>query len=326
MKKIKTERVLVTAPLGAEAVSQLKELGEVILDPWIDAARVRIYNPEEMAEEILKERADALVCEADACSGPVFDTGIKVIAACRSEPSNVDIPGATSAGIPILHTPGRNADAVAEHTLALLFALNRRVLPADREVRTGQIFSDTIPYQRHRIKELRGRTFGILGLGAVGAAVKWRVEALGMKTLAYDPYNPKAKASLKNLLLNSDIVSVHTPANEKTFQMMDKAEFASCKKGALYLNTARASVHNLEALTSALESGHLGGAGLDHFEGEMLAANHPLLEMDNVVLTPHIGGATYDTEERQGKMVVEDFRRLAKGKMPLHILNPETLA
>jgi D-3-phosphoglycerate dehydrogenase / 2-oxoglutarate reductase len=107
--------------------------------------------------------------------------------------------------------------------------------------------------------------------------------------------------------------------------MIGTGQFASMKEGAVYLNTARAALHDLDALTEALASGHLGAAGLDHFEGESLPTDHPLVGMANVVLTPHIGGATYDTEANHSKLIGDDVARLLRGERPVHCVNPEVL-
>lgn len=317
--------IFLTAPLGAKAMAKLQKLGEVTAEPWITEKKIHILGPDELAEKLRKTDAHILICEADLVSGPVFETGLKLIASCRGEPTNVDIEGATKAGIPVVNTPGRNADAVAELTIGLLLGLTRHFLSADREVRAEKIFSKTIPYQRHRAHEIKGRIFGIVGLGSVGQAVKWRAEALGMRVLACDPYNPEAESTLEELLKNADYISMHAPALPETLHLMNAREFALCKKGAYYINTARASLHNLDALTEALSSGHLAGAALDHFEGESISKNHPLVKMENVILTPHIGGATYETEERQGQMIVKDIQLLMKSEMPKNIVNPEVL-
>ena len=127
--------------------------------------------------------------------GPVFDLPLKLIGSCRGDPNNVDIEAATKAGIPVLRAPGRNADAVAEITIALLFAANRFIVPADHDVRTDQVYAGgKIPYQRYRAWQLAGRTAGIVGSGAVGRAAKWRLEGLGMRVLSFDPYNPASHA------------------------------------------------------------------------------------------------------------------------------------
>jgi D-3-phosphoglycerate dehydrogenase len=249
------------------------------------------------------------------------------VASTRGDPNNIDVAGATAAGVPVLHTPGRNADAVAEMTLALLLAVTRQLLAADRDMREGQVFRNgTIPYQRFRSWELRGRTAGLIGLGAVGRAVKWRLEALGVNVVAYDPHNPDARSTLEEVLTGSDIVSLHAAVNEDTACMIGAGQLDSMRDGAVIVNTARARLIDTDALVAALGAGKLGGAALDHVEGEMLPADHPLLAFGNVVLTPHIGGATWDTEVRQATMVADDLELLLAGKRPRHIVNPEVLA
>ena len=215
----------------------------------------------------------------------------------------------------MLRAPGRNADAVAELAVALLFAATRGVVPADRDVREGEIYRDgKIPYQRYRAWELAGRTVGLVGLGAVGRALRWRLRGLGMDVLAYDPYAPDATARCDELLARSDVISIHAPVTEETTGMIDADAFAKMRDGVVYLNTARAKIHDTDALVAALASGKVGAAGLDHFEGEHLATDHPLTTFPQVVLTPHIGGATYDTESNHTRTIAEDLCRLMAGR------------
>jgi len=319
-------RALVTAPFRGMGLDRLRELAEVVLDPWIDHHPLRLYAAEQLARRIQDEGATIVVCEADQCAGPVFDLPLKVIGSTRGDPTNVDLPGATAAGIPVLRAPGRNADAVAEMTLALLLAATRRIVPADRDVREGQVYRDgTIPYQRYRAWEMRGRTAGLVGLGAVGRAVRWRLAALGMPVLAYDPYSDEATTPLEELLEASDVVSLHAAVTPETDGIIGAKEFARMRDGVVFLNTARARLHQMDALVEALQSGKVAAAGLDHFEGEHLPGDHPLCSMDNVVLTPHIGGATFDTEANHSRMIADDIGRLLAGQRPLHIANPEVL-
>jgi D-3-phosphoglycerate dehydrogenase len=320
-------RIFATAPLRGEGLARLEKLGEVIQDPWIDADTMRLLNETQLAERVTELGASVVICEADVCKGPVLDLGLLAIASTRGDPTNVDVAGATAKGIPVLHAPGRNADGVAEITLALLFAVNRGLLPADHDVRTGEVFKNgTIPYQRFRAWQLAGQTAGIIGLGAVGRATKWRFEGIGMKVITSDPYNPDATHAVDELLAEADVVSIHAAPTPETLGMMGAEQFARMKPGAVYLNSARAGLHDLDALTAALQSGHLGGAGLDHFEGETLPVDHPLCAMSNVVLTPHIGGATYDTEANHTTIIADDLERLLSGGRPNHCANKEVLA
>ncbi|HEY8525623.1 MAG TPA: NAD(P)-dependent oxidoreductase [Acidimicrobiales bacterium] len=320
-------RALVTAPLRGPGLERLRRLADVVYDPWIDVHPLRIYNPDELAARAADEKATILVVEADSVTGPVFDLPLAAVASTRGDPNNVDVAAATAAGVPVLHAPGRNADAVAELAVGLLLAVTRHVVVADREVRAGRTYADgLIPYQRFRGRELRGLTAGVVGLGAVGRALAWRLEGLGLRVISTDPYNPDATHGLDELLVEADVVSLHAPVTPETAGMIGAEQFAAMRDGAVFLNTARAQLHDEDALVEALRSGKLGGAGLDHFVGEDLPVDHPLTTFPNVVLTPHIGGATWDTEARQATMVAEGLERLAAGQRPEHIVNPEVLA
>ncbi len=319
---------LVTAACRGPGLEALQNCCDVVLDPWLDQSPLRIWDGDALASRVDEVGATVLVCEADFVRGAVLDRPLRVIGSTRGDPTNVDIAAATARGIPVLHTPGRNADGVAELTVGLLLAVTRHVLPADRDVRAGAVFRDgTIPYQRFRAWQIAGRTAGIVGLGAVGRALSWRLEGLGMRVISFDPYSPAATHdSLDKLLADADVVSMHAAPTPETLGMMGTGQFAAMPPGSVYLNTARAGLHDLDALTDALRSGHLGGAGLDHFEGEQLPDDHPLTGLDQVVLTPHIGGATYDTEVNHTTMVADDIARLLRGERPHHCANPEVLA
>jgi D-3-phosphoglycerate dehydrogenase len=302
----------------------------VIYDPWIselEATPLRIYSPEQLAQRIDAERADVIVVESDSVRGPVFDLGLRAIASTRGDPNNVDIAGATAAGIPVLNTPARNADAVAELALALLLAATRHLLTADSDVRSGNVFRDgSIPYQRLRGWEIAGRTAGLVGLGAVGRALRWRLSGLGLRVIAHDPYSDEAQHSLDELLGEADVISLHAPVTDDTTGMIGAEQFAAMRDGVVFLNTARAQLHDTDALVEALRNGKVAAAGLDHFVGEWLPTDHPLVGMPNVVLTPHIGGATWNTEARQAQMVADDLEALLSGNTPAHLVNPEVLA
>ncbi|BBZ73597.1 D-3-phosphoglycerate dehydrogenase [Mycobacterium paraseoulense] len=316
-----------TAPLRGPGFAKLRELADVVYDPWIEQTPLRIYSAEQLADRIATETADVLVVEGDSVAGPVLEQRLRAIASTRGDPNNVDIAAATAAGVPVLNTPGRNADAVAEMTVALLLAATRQLLPADADVRSGNIFRDgSIPYQRFRAWEIAGRTAGLVGLGAVGRATRWRLAGLGMRVIAHDPYNDEARHELDELLAEADVVSVHAPVTDDTVGMIATPQFAAMRDGVVFLNTARAQLHDTDALVDALRGGKVAAAGLDHFAGEWLPTDHPLVGMPNVVLTPHIGGATWNTEARQAQMVADDLEALLSGQTPAHIVNPEVLA
>jgi D-3-phosphoglycerate dehydrogenase len=308
-------------------LAKLRQLADVVYDPWIDQTPLRIYSPEQLAERIDTEGADLVVVESDSVRGPVFDLNLRAIASTRGDPNNVDIAGATAAGIPVLNTPARNADAVAEMAVALLLAATRHLLAADADVRGGNMFRDgSIPYQRFRGWEIAGRTAGLVGLGAVGQALRWRLRGLGLRVIAHDPYHDDAQHSLDELLSEAEIISLHAPVTDDTAGMIGATQFEAMRDGVVFLNTARAQLHDTDALVDALRSGKVAAAGLDHFAGEWLGTDHPLVGMPNVVLTPHIGGATWNTEARQAQMVADDLEALLSGTTPAHLVNPEVLA
>ena len=155
-----------------------------------------------------------------------------------------------------------------------------------------------------------------MGLGAVARALRWRLQGLGVTVIAYDPYNDEAGHSLDELLAASDVISLHAPVTEDTVEMIGADQFAKMRDGAVFLNTARAQLHNTDALVDALRSGRIAAAGLDHFVGEWLPVGHPLTGMPNVVLTPHIGGATWNTEARQAQIVADGLEALLSGRAP----------
>ena len=316
-----------TAPFRGEGLEKLRRIADVVYDPWIEQQPLRIYNPEQLAERIEREDANIVIVESDSVRGPVLDLPLLAIGSCRGDPNNVDVPAATTRGIPVLRAPGRNADGVAELTAALLLAVNRGVVRADRDVREGEIYRDgTIPYQRFRAWQLAGRTAGLVGLGAVGRATRWRFEGLGLRVIAHDPYADDATHTLDGLLDEADVISMHAIVTPETQGMIGTEQFARMKDDAIYLNTARAALHDTDALVDALRSGTLGGAGLDHFEGEHLSTDHPLASMPNVVLTPHIGGATYDTEANHSKLIADGLEQLLGGGKPDNLVNPEVLS
>src|SRR6476620_1090321 len=319
-------RALVTAPFRGPGLDQLRSIADVVLDPWIDHQPLRLYNADDLAARVEAEGADLLIVESDSVKGPVLDLPLVAIGSRRVDSFFFNDTATTEKGIPVLRAPGRNADAVAEMAVALLFAVNRGVVRADLDVRAGETYRDgTIPYQRFRAWQLAGQTIGIVGYGAVGRATAWRYAGLGMNVITYDPFAHDATHSLDALLAEADVISMHAAVTPESHEMIGAEQFARMKEGAIYINTARAGLHDTAALTASLADGHLGGAGLDHFVGERLDVDDPLCSMWNVVLTPHIGGATYDTESNHTSLIVDGLVTLLDGGSPPNLVNPEVL-
>ena len=319
-------KALVLSPMRGPGFELLRAVADVVYDPFITPVPLRLYQDEQLAERVAAEGATILVCEADRVGPLTLDQPLLVVGSTRGDPNNVDIAAATARGIPVLNAPGRNADAVAELTVGLLFAAARHIVAADRDVRAGDTYKGgSIPYQRFRGWELAGRTAGLVGYGAIGRALAWRLTGLGMQVLAYDPYAPDATHTLDEVLSQADVVSMHAPVTPDTTGMIGAKQFAQMKEGAIFLNAARAALHDTDALVDALQSGHLAAAGLDHFEGERLAPDAPLAQLSNVVLTPHIGGASYNTEANHALMMGEGITAILRGERPAHCVNPEVL-
>ncbi len=250
---------------------------------------------------------------------------LKLIGCARSGPLNVDVEAAKDRGIPVVFAPGRNAEAVADFTFALLLAVARQLLPGVELVRRGDWFNNT--YQKSVLlgPELNGRTLGLIGAGDIGRRVIRRGLGFGMKILAYDPYLAAETlidygaqpASLAEVLAQSDYLSLHARPDPNGSALLGSAEFEQLKPGAILVNTARGGLIDETALYEALRSGRLRGAGLDVLQQEPVSPDHPFLALPNVLVTPHIAGYSSDMGRRAAELIVEDVLKVLDGKAPL---------
>ncbi|HEY5209743.1 MAG TPA: 2-hydroxyacid dehydrogenase [Stellaceae bacterium] len=235
--------------------------------------------------------------------------------------NTIDLDAAKAHGVAVCNMPGSNARAVAEMSLLLMLACLRRLPVLDRAVRAGEGWT-LDPAFRESLGELAGRTVGLVGFGAIPQILAPALTALGAEVI-YTATAPKPAATarfvaLDDLLRQADIVSLHIPLTEATTGLIGAARLAEMKPGAILINTARGGLVDQAALTAALRSGQLSAAGLDVFADEPIPAGEPLLALDNVVLTPHLGWLSGGTLSRSLKIAVENCRRLAAGEPLLH--------
>ncbi|MCK2214147.1 hypothetical protein MF672_010135 [Actinomadura sp. ATCC 31491] len=306
-------RALVLPAMPESALARLREVAELTEVPPRPSLG---FTDDRLADLVVATGATVLVTDGDQVRASVLDLDLRVVAVL-GQPSSVDLALAAERGVTVLHARDRDPDAVAELTLALMLAVSRHIVTADREVRRGRPYHGRVPpAQRHRGRRLTGRTLGIVGLGRTGRAMRWRCEGIGMRVIACDPRDPEATHAFPDLLAESDVVSLHVPLTDETRGLFGYAEFGAMRPGAIYLNTSRGALHDLTALVEALRQGQVGGAGLDHFEGEWLDASHPLIRLPNVVLTPRLGAATGESREELAEALVADLERVLRGDDP----------
>lgn len=231
--------------------------------------------------------------------------------------NTIDLDAARARGIPVCNMPGTNSRAVAELTLALMLACLRRLVPLDAAVRAGQGWRRPLE-EMDRFGEIGGRTVGLVGYGAVPRLLAPVLRALGAEVLYWarepKPDAPDSWRPLPDLLAASDVVSLHLPLAPDTERLIDRDALARMRPGAVLVNTARGGLVDEPALVDALREGHLAAAGLDVLADEPPPADHPLLALDNVVLTPHQAWLTPETLERSLAVAVENCRRSAAGE------------
>lgn len=249
---------------------------------------------------------------------------LKVIGVLRGGAENVDVEFATSRGISVLNTPGRNARAVAECSMGMILAEIRNIARSHACLKNGD-WRRSFP-NSEAIPELYGKTVGLVGYGAVGRLVAGYLQAFGSRIIAYDPYctsdpAPAELVELETLMKESDVVSIHARLTEESHHLIGEKELALMKPGAILVNTARSGLVDEEALVRALSERRIMGAALDVFDTEPLPVESPLVQLDNVTITPHLAGSTIDAFRNSPKLMAGHFRRMLKGERPLPIIN-----
>jgi D-3-phosphoglycerate dehydrogenase len=289
------EKVLLTDNIAKQAL-------EVFADyPGIEAVPIGTLDEKELAK-ILHEYAAIIVRSPTRLSKELIDAGtnLKFIGRAGVGVDNIDVEAATARGITVMNSPGGNTVSTAEHAIALLMALARRIPQADRSLRAGR-------WERSDLKgvELSGRTLGVIGLGRVGREVARRMLAFAMRVIAVDPYIPTEAAeelgvelvAMEAVLSESDFITIHVPLGSDTKGIISDAEIEQMRDGVFLVNCARGGVIDEEAVERALDSGKVAGIAFDVYESEP-PGDHPLFAHERSVFTPHLGAATKDAQVR----------------------------
>ena len=283
-------------------------------------------NSEEQGIAVVKD-ADVLVVGLQRITERVLEAAarLKVIGRCGVGLDNVDLRAAGARGIPVVYTPGANAQTVADLTLGLMLALARKITQADRMTRDHQ-------WKRIMGNDVWGKTLGIFGLGQIGANVARRAKGFDMRVVAYDVVQnpPLAKElgveyrSKADILAQADFITLHLPLNQETQGFIGEQELKAMKKTAVLVNTSRGGIVDEQALYRGLKAGEIAGAALDVFAQEP-PGKTPLVELDNFIGSPHIGGITVEAIERIGMTVARDIVAVLKGETPQFLANREWL-
>ena len=311
-------RVLVSDLLSQQGLDVLTESGDFEVDVILDLSR------EELLDRIADYNA-LLIRSATKVTAEVIDaaTQLKVIGRAGVGVDNIDVQAATRNGILVVNTPTGNTIAAAEHTIAMLLALARNIVPAGISLKNRT-------WQRNDFigVELYGKVFGTVGLGRIGREVTRRAQAFGMQIIAYDPYISASAAEKIGIRLvdrdtlfqASDYISIHTHLNAETYHSIGESEFSLMKPSCRLINCARGGIIDEDALYHALKAGQFAGAALDVFEDEP-ATDTPLLELENVLALPHLGASTSEAQEHVAIEVAQQVRNALRGQPVANAVN-----
>lgn len=331
-------KAYITASFHPAALERLRRRMEVVYEDWRRTQKV-YFSGEEFVRRLREVGADVLIVEADLVHEEVIDgCGLKIIGATRGDPINIRIDRATARKIPVIFAPARNAEAVAELTVAFMLCAMRRIHEVYYGLRSGSLdvgkgMGFLEAYERYAGEELEGKTVGIVGFGAIGQRVARILGGFGSRILAFDPYAGEGsfaalgaeRTDLDRLVRECDVLTVHCPETPETQGLIHAERVRALKPGAYVMNLARARILDEDTLYEGLVSGRIAGAGLDVLTQEPVRADNRFLRLPNVVVLPHYGGNTRETALRQSEMMVEAIEDLAAGRRPKNVVNPEVL-
>ena len=315
-------KILISDPLSQEGLKILQNERSFKVD-------VKPKLPPAELKKIIKDYDAILIRSGTKLTKDIIEASeLKVIGRAGVGLDNVDLDAATKKGIVVVNAPAGNTISTAEHAMSLIMALSRNIAQANKSLKSGQ-------WDRKKFMgvELYGKTLGVIGLGRIGQAVAARALSFNMTILAYDPYLPVEKAKklkvelvdMDELLKNSDYITVHTPITDKTKHLLGEKEFKAMKYGVRIINAARGGILDEKALLKALESGKVAGAALDVFEKEPPAGN-PLLNLENVIVTPHLGASTEEAQVNVSIDIAETVRDMLLDKGIRNAINLPSIA
>lgn len=324
---LKKPKVYVTRQLFKKAIDLLKEHTDIEVFEGED-------NPVPR-EVLLKkiEKVEGLLCLlTDRIDVKTLDAGknLKVVSNYAVGFNNIDIDEATKKGVYVTNTPGILTETTADCAFALMMCIARRIAEADRHTRNGGWIHAWGP-KMFLGSDIHGKTLGILGMGRIGTAMTKRARGFDMNVIYYDSIRREDLEgklgikyySFRDLLKESDFVSIHVPLTDATYHMIGEKELSSMKKTAFLINTARGPIVAEEALFHALKNRMIAGAGIDVFEKEPIEKDNPLLKLDNIVITPHIASASIDTRTNMAILAATNLIEVLKGRVPTNLVNPE---
>lgn len=314
------QKVIIADQINEKGIKGLEGVADVVVDTAI--------TQEELINKI-KDFDAIIVRSRTKVTRDVIDAAekLKIIARAGVGVDNVDVEAATERGIMVVNAPESTSITVAEHAMGLIMSLARKISIADKSVKEGK-------WEKSRFMgiELNGKTLGIIGMGRIGTQVAIRAKSFGMEILVYDPYITEEVGAelgvtvveLDYLLRNSDIMTIHVPLTPETKHIIAKEEFEIMRENAFIVNCARGGIINEDDLYVALKEGEIAGAGLDVFENEPPEGS-PLLELDNLVATPHIGASTKEAQRDAAIIVANEIKKVLMGEAPKNVINMPVL-
>jgi D-3-phosphoglycerate dehydrogenase len=327
-------RAFITASISDEVLKELRKKMDVTYESWRETGNI-YFDVKEMIEK-LKDYDIFITVADDLKKAELFEkTNLKLIGSCRGDPFNINLEAATKNRIPVIYTPLRNVVAVAELTVGLIISLARNLTQLDKFLHSDDFevidFEDWIKcYNKFMGSELLDKTVGIIGFGQIGQRVAERLKPFGVDLLIYDPYVSDdvveiygKKTDVDTLMKKADFVSIHAAATDDNDNLINEDRIKMMKETAFLINLAKGSLVDYNYLYEALKNRKIAGAALDVFPMEPLDEDNEFLELDNVIVLPHIGGNTTEVIHRQSKMLLEDIVSWLNKGIPTHVLNPE---